>query len=67
MGGLDINRLDDRNIGAPSGGRTHTGRILSPLSLPLDYGARKALPHWPTPFLTKSDYPARSVMVSESK
>ncbi len=25
-------------LSAPSGGRTHTGRILSPLSLPLDYG-----------------------------
>ena len=28
---------DLRTDGAPSGGRTHTGRILSPLSLPLDY------------------------------
>ena len=31
-------------LSAPSGGRTDTGRILSPLSLPLDYGgAMKAL------------------------
>ena len=33
--------------GAPSGGRTHTGRILSPLPLPLGYrGARS--PERPT-------------------
>ena len=31
-------KCDDlRTDGAPSGGRTHTGRILSPLPLPLGY------------------------------
>ena len=30
-------------LSAPSGGRTHTGRILSPLSLPLDYGGAQRL------------------------
>ena len=29
-------------LSAPSGGRTHTWRILSPLSLPLDYGGVQA-------------------------
>ena len=28
---------NSRTNGAPSGGRTHTGRILSPLPLPLGY------------------------------
>ena len=31
---LDYHEL---RAGAPSGGRTHTGRILSPLPLPLGY------------------------------
>ena len=32
-----------RTDGAPSGGRTHTGRILSPLPLPLGYRGPREL------------------------
>lgn len=33
----EVNVIIYARTGAPSGGRTHTGRILSPLPLPLGY------------------------------
>ena len=35
---------NSRTDGAPSGGRTHTGRILSPLPLPLGYQIKEDPP-----------------------
>ena len=35
--GTKVNVIIYARTGAPSGGRTHTGRILSPLPLPLGY------------------------------